>query len=273
MLETPGVEHRVVDLRESAPIYQWLVGADALVHFGNLPNVQSAPARQVYRDNIQINLHTLEAAVEVGIRRIVFASSVQVIAGTRKLHDDPMTRSALPELPVTGEAPANPSNLYALSKLAGEDQLRMLVRLHPDLSAVALRLPFTSRGPVVPHRLDLEQVKLRWWDKTHLDECFAWLDVAEVGPLVEAILSKATPGYACLFPASDDSQLGWPADRIAERFFPGTPVRVDLSGRFTVVDNTPITAKYGWKPADLAVHRQPAQARAESAPAVSAAGI
>ncbi|MEM9753131.1 MAG: NAD(P)-dependent oxidoreductase [Planctomycetota bacterium] len=254
--EIPGLEQRVTDLLDAVSLYPPFGGADALVHFGNYPNVQAAPADQVYRENILMNHHAFGAAVAVGIRKIVFASSVQVIEGQRRLGDDPMMPSEVPELPMTGATPANPSNLYGLSKLAGEDLLRMLCRRYPELAGVAVRLPWTSPGPLMQHPIDLDSQRAkRWRLNTRLDDGFSWLDIAEVGPLVGAILTHGRPGYDCVFPASDDSQLQWPAERIAERFFPDVPVRGDLAGRFTLVDTSPITEMYGWRPADLSRHR------------------
>ncbi|MEM8781859.1 MAG: NAD(P)-dependent oxidoreductase [Planctomycetota bacterium] len=258
-----GVEHRVIDLLDPVSIYPVLQSADALIHFGNLPNVYAAPPPQVYRDNVQMNQNAFLAAAEVGVQRILFASSVQVIAGNRTIGDASRRPSCLPELPITGKTPANPANLYALSKLAGEDLLRMLTRQNPELSAVSLRLPFTCSGPRMPNPIDLDDARqMRWRKHNYVDEGFAWLDVAELGPLVRGVLRHAGPGYDCLLPASDDSQIDWPAERIVERFFADLPVRGSLAGRFTLVDNSPITDAYGWRPTDLREHRAPFPAAA-----------
>ncbi|MEM9753853.1 MAG: NAD(P)-dependent oxidoreductase [Planctomycetota bacterium] len=254
--QTAGVDFHVADLRDPSAIYAHLPGADALIHFGNQPNEHAAPRRQVYHENCVINLHTFEAAVEVGTPRIVFASSIQVQSGNRWLTQDNFGTSHLPALPVTGDAPPEPSNLYGLSKLAAEQHLTMLCGLHPELSAVSLRLPYTSPGPQAPHRVDVEAIrkhrKRRW--SAPIDECFTWLDIAELGPLLDAILQHATPGHDVLLPTSNDNLLGWPLGRIAESFFPGTPLLGDpevTAQRMSLADNGPITAKYGWSPAAL----------------------
>ncbi|MEM7576555.1 MAG: NAD(P)-dependent oxidoreductase [Planctomycetota bacterium] len=254
--QIPRLEHRVVDLLDAVSVYPSLTGADALVHFGNFPTAHSAPAAQVYRENLAMNLHAFTAAVEVGVRKIVFASSVQVIEGRRRLGDDPLQPSEVQSLPLTGAAPPNPSNLYGLSKLAGEDLLRMMCAATPDLQAVALRLPYTSKGPTFPHPINLDDRRSWKWSRhTRLDDGLSWLDVEEVGPLIHAILAQDGPGYDCLMPASDDSHLGLPAEEIAQRFFPGVAVRAGLTGKFSLVDTSPITKKYGWQPANLAEYR------------------
>lgn len=254
----PGLRQYVLQLGQPGPVHELFDGAEALVHFGNIPNAGCGPARMVYRENVNANLETLQAAADVGIRKIVFASSIQVVQGTRRLGDEVQQPSGLAFLPMTGALPAQPSNHYGLSKLAGEDLLRMLCRLHADLMAVALRLPWTAGGPTPKHRLDPDHLPPgNWWGRHHLDEGFSFLDDAEVGPLVHAILDNGRPGYDCLLPASDDTQTGWPAEKLADRFFPGVPIRGELSGKFTLVDNTPITEAYGWRPADLSALREP----------------
>jgi nucleoside-diphosphate-sugar epimerase len=247
----PNVEYHVLDLREATAAYPLLRQAEAVVHFGNHPQLRAAPSEQVFEENNRINLNVFRAATEVGIRRIVYASSIQLLAGTRQFHDAAEHPSSHPELPLTGATPAVPGNLYALSKKVGEDLLQMMVRQTPDLAAVALRLPFTAAGQGgAPRklRMNLPPEKKRW-QRAFVDEGFSWLDVEEVGPLVDAVLGRMRPGYDCVLPASEDIHIELTVPEVLERFFPGVPVREDMTGWHTLVDNREITRRYGWRPA------------------------
>ena len=69
-------------------------------------------------------MNVFQAAAESGVRKIVYASSIQAMAGSRWGQND--TQPGVPYLPLDGETPQHPGNHYALSKCTGEMQLGYL---------------------------------------------------------------------------------------------------------------------------------------------------
>lgn len=112
-----------------ASLVQALEGCDALVHLaGRRMTREDAPMdlAPFYEPNVASIADLVAAAKEVGLRRIVLASTIAVYAPASGL---PYRESAQPR----------PINAYALSKLMAEQHLEMLTRTAPDLSAAALR--------------------------------------------------------------------------------------------------------------------------------------
>lgn len=105
--------HIRVDLTDAGDVYQTLARAeaDAVVHLGAWANAGLAPDTRVYADNVQGTFNLFQACADLGIRRVVSASSAQVygFAGAPPLY-----------APVDEDHPARPVNCYALSKTAGE---------------------------------------------------------------------------------------------------------------------------------------------------------
>jgi nucleoside-diphosphate-sugar epimerase len=242
----PDRLHRV-DLLDEAAVRETMAGCEAVVHAGNHPNVGAAPTPQmVYRENVAMNVHVFQAAAEGGIRRWVFASSIQVCGGDR--HGGERQRpSSLPYLPLDGHLPPNPGNLYALSKVAGEDLLRFYVRRLPDLSAVAVRFPML----VDPSRT--VQLRARFAvgrPSGPLDEGFSYLTLSDAAELVLALLERPALGFRVLLPAARGNTLGRPPGEIIREYYAGVPLRVPAEQMESLVDLSEIEREYGWSPRD-----------------------
>jgi UDP-glucose 4-epimerase len=205
------------------------------VHLGNHPNMGRGDARQIYAENCRMNANVLETAVEMGATRLVFASSVQVMGSQP---------TQLPEyLPLDGEHPARPTNSYALSKEAGEQMLRYLVRSHP-IQAVALRFPLLLDMRWV-HRLGKAS---RYKPENSVPESFAVLPYADGARLIANILGSDLPGYRCYFPASPFNVRLEPPQSLISEFYPQVPLRLPLDQISSLADVSRITRDTGWKP-------------------------
>jgi nucleoside-diphosphate-sugar epimerase len=104
---------------------------DAVVHLGGIPTTDPPahpvaaiatrgaprPTRGAFCVNTVGTYHVLQAAQATSCRRIVFASSINVISR-------PDTADAYPRLPIDESTPVFPTNGYGLSKLLGEEMLR-----------------------------------------------------------------------------------------------------------------------------------------------------
>ena len=103
----------VVDLTQSGEIYQALASAqaEAVVHMGAWANPGVVPDTRTYSENVSGTFNLFQACGELGIQRIVSASSAQVYGFA----------GAPPEFVRVDEShPTRPINCYALSKVAGE---------------------------------------------------------------------------------------------------------------------------------------------------------
>jgi len=103
----------LVNLTNAGEIYNALArtGAEAVVHLGAWANAGVAPDPRTYGENTTGTFNLFQACADLGIRRIVSASSAQVygFAGAPPHYT-----------PVDEDHPVHPVNCYALSKVAGE---------------------------------------------------------------------------------------------------------------------------------------------------------
>jgi nucleoside-diphosphate-sugar epimerase len=102
-----------VDLTKAGEVYQALAKAkaEAVIHLGAWADAGKVPDTRTYGDNVSGTFNLFQACADMGIKRIVSASSNQIygLVGAPPLY-----------VPVDEAHPCRPVNSYALSKMAGE---------------------------------------------------------------------------------------------------------------------------------------------------------
>lgn len=128
------VETLVGDLRDRDAVRAAVDGVEVVFHLGALPSVARSleDPLAATESNVTGTLNVLMAAVESGVRRVVYASSSSVYGDT-------------PTLPKHEEMPVAPLSPYAASKLAGEAYCRAYTAAL-GLETVSLRF-FNVFGP------------------------------------------------------------------------------------------------------------------------------
>jgi len=230
---------RIVDLLNRDTAYEILPGVDAIVHLANHAAVNRRDEQTLLNENIAMNTNLFQAAVELGIPKILFASSIQVMTGDRLLKDRAESPSQLSYLPLDADCPAIPGSAYGLSKYLSEEMLRYHAR-SSNLQAVTIRLPFVLT----------ERHVLRWFSKPHdhyrLDEAFCFLAGQDIGPMVEAVLKADLPGYRAYFPTNRENLLNRPPAELIKEYFPEVPLKVPLDQLTCLADNSSLERETGW---------------------------
>lgn len=134
------------DLNDRAAVFRAADGMDTIVHLGAYPN----PADFIdvlLQPNVVGLYYVCEAAVRNQVRRLVLASSVQVISGHRSRAGGPA-----PDRAVTVEDGPAPTNHYALTKAWAELAGDMYARVH-HLSVISVRIGWLPRNTGEAQRL------------------------------------------------------------------------------------------------------------------------
>jgi nucleoside-diphosphate-sugar epimerase len=235
---------RLADLRLASGVYPLLDGKDAVVHLATRPSLDAGVSPQaVLADNGAMNANVFRAAAELGVGRIVFASSVQAMV---RLEDGHPTEAqyTLPYFPLDGQAPPNPgSNFYGLSKEFGERMLQVLADRWPELCCTALRFP-----ELVNEKF-LKGIKQRQaFSALNWGEGLTYLEFSDAAALVALVLERQRPGYYQYFPAQALRISGYSAAATIAAFFPATPLRRPLSEIESLVDLHSLDADFGFQP-------------------------
>src|SRR5690349_4602175 len=228
----PDVADLHVDLTDAGQVYSALAGLatfdeldlpekpsyDAVVHFAAVPAILRTADAATYATNVLSTYHVLEAATRLGIPKVVFASSettygICFAQGER--------RPAY--VPVDEEHPTVPEDSYAMSKVANEVTARSF-QARTGADVYGLRI----NNVIEPHEYAemfppfLEDPSLR------RRNVFAYIDVRDLGTMVERCLATDGLRYEVFNVANADMSVAASTDEVRERFYDGVEVRKEM---------------------------------------------
>lgn len=117
------------DLADAGAVRRAVSGMDAVVHLGAVPN--DAPFPSLVPANVLGVYHVLDAMRLKGVRRVLLASSIQVLRRVDEQYSDAPHHRA-------------PGNHYALTKVFAEEMGAMYAQ-HFGLEVIAARIGFMVR--------------------------------------------------------------------------------------------------------------------------------
>jgi len=232
---TPG-RHVVADLRDPAACVRHFAGADAVVHTGGVLSCNGESDEAVYVQNLAMAFHVFSAAAACGVRKVLYASSIQVLGWGGA---DPGTVWGFrPDyLPLDDRLPRRPASLYALNKAAAEDLLEHFSRA-AGFEAVSLRFP----------RL-LDGANVQWLDDLKRERnCWIVMRYPSAARLIRCCLESRLPGYRAYLAADADLCAGRTRQEFTAIHYPGVPIRESGSAISRFVDVSRVTAETGWQP-------------------------
>jgi nucleoside-diphosphate-sugar epimerase len=232
----------LADLLDREACYRVLAASDAVVHLANYSDMFISDSQKLFNENVAMNMNVFQAAQELGVRHIVFSSSIQVLGKQSSPDADPC--ACVPYLPLDGDAPANPCNAYALSKQVGEVMLQYFAQA--QMNCVAIRYPWL----IDPAKHDFSKRKSGLVKKVH--GVFSYLSFDDAAKLIVAILGAPLPDFRIYMPAHPKNRLGRAAAEVVSEYYPSIPLRRPLDKIESLIDITRIQNETGWSPAGSA---------------------
>lgn len=198
---------------DAGEVYSACRGADAIVHLAAYPSLAHHSAERVFTNNVGGCITVAEAAAALGIRRIVYASSITVYGF---FGASPEERT-LPYLPADEDYPKRPRDAYALSKWVGEEIFTMAAR-REGLQVASLRLALVV-GP--------DEYAQRGRPRNDRGQGGLWSyvdsrDVAQAVALAVEKLDALGPGNHPFNIGAADTLATEPLRVLIPRFYPGT---------------------------------------------------
>lgn len=240
---TSPVPLQVTNLLERECAFPVVEGADVVVHLANHPNMGWRDPQQVLCENTTMNFHLFQAAAEVGVKKIVFASSIQTLGRTDRDGEE-YGKSTLAYLPGDGQLPSNPANAYGLSKKLSEEMLDFFARKY-GIQTIAIRFPYLAWDD-----------HPAWWSESlelgDPNELGSYLFLSDAAALIGAVVKAPLPGHRIYLPAASENRTKLPAQEVVRRYYSHLPLRVPLEQMTGLVDLSGIEKETGWRPLKVA---------------------
>ena len=235
-ISQPNLSFIQADLTDYHVFVQAIRGCEALIHMAAIPAPGQHPDYEVHNNNVVASYNALRAAVEVGITRVCQASSVNAIglAYSRWPHFD--------YFPLDEQHPTYNEDPYSLSKWICEEQGNSFARRYEKMVIASLRF-----HGVVPERSDMVQAVHRGHADAMTKNLWAYTLSAAAARSCLLSLTADFAGHEVFYIVAPDTITNTASLELKEKFYPGVPLRGDLSGNKSFFDSSKAERMLGWK--------------------------
>jgi len=213
-LSRPLAENLRADLTDLGQALEVLRGAAGVVHLANIPAPGLTTPGRTFLENTAMNFAVFSAAVQNGLKRVVWASSETTLG----LPFDTPPRYA----PVDEAHFPLPESTYALSKVVGETLAEQFARWS-GVPFVGLRISNIMEPPdyaAFPEYWSDAQVR-RW-------NLWGYVDARDVAQACRLGLEADVSGAQSVIVAAADTVMNRPSRGLMAEVFPGVPVAPEL---------------------------------------------
>ncbi|NUR87751.1 MAG: NAD(P)-dependent oxidoreductase [Nonomuraea sp.] len=225
----------IADLTRYGDAVEVLTGADAVVHLANIPAPGLRTPATTYADNTAMNANVFLAAAQLGLRRVVWASSETTLG----LPFDVPPRYA----PVDEAHYPYPTSTYALSKVVGETTAEHVAQWS-GIAFAALRFSniFTEEEYArVPGFWD-DPASRRW-------NLWGYVDHRDVAASCRLALEAPLTGASSYVIAAADTLMNRPSADLLAEFYPGVELTRPIGEYETLLSIDRARQALGYSPA------------------------
>ena len=200
---------------------------DAVVHFAAIPRVMIGTDGECFRQNTLSTYNVLEAAVKLGVPKVIFASSETTYA---ICFADGELRPEF--VPIDETHPTVPHDSYAMSKVCNEMTARSFqARTGNDFYGLRINNVIEPHEYAEMFPAFVENPALR------RRNIFAYIDARDLGHMVDCCLKADGLGYEVFNVSNDDLSVGITSGQVIEQFYQGVVVRSDMGENETFFSN------------------------------------
>jgi len=251
-LDNPKVRTLITDITDSGQVFNAFTSymglhefdpslraqpVDAVVHFAAVPRIMITPDNELFRINTMGTYNVIEAAVKLGIKKVIIASS-ETTYGVVFANEprDPVY------FPLDEDYDVDPMDSYALSKVLNEKTARAFA-LRSGSDIYALRI-----GNVIEPQ-EYAGFIPKWTADPAFRKRIAWsyIDARDLGQIVDLCVAKDGLGYQVFNATNDETSSALPTKELLSRYYPKVPVKRELGEYETLLSNKKIRDVLGFK--------------------------
>jgi UDP-glucose 4-epimerase len=228
-----------LDLTDAGEVYDVLsqFRPEGVCHLAANPSPTGFPRHQTFENNVLSSNNVMQAAGDVGVSRLVYASS-EMATGWLTTDELP------PRFPFDETDRVDSPSAYALSKYLGEKIADSMVRQYPAMSICSLRI----NNVIMPDGYDVLQYRRDNFPEGG-GNFWSYIDARDVATAFRAGLEGEITGHEVFLIAAADTCLDTPVQEAIERLYgPGARFAPDHGPFQSVFDCRKIEERLGWKP-------------------------
>lgn len=211
---------------------------DAVVHFAAVPRVMIGTDAECFRVNTISTYNVIEAAVKLGIPKVIFASSETtygVCFADGEVKPD--------YVPIDEDHPTIPHDSYAMSKVCNEATARSF-QTRTGMDIYGLRI----NNVIEPDEYAKNFPAFLADPATRRRNIFAYIDARDLGQMVDCCLKADGLGYQIFNVANDDLSVGITSAEVIAQFYQNVPVKRKMRTDETFYANDKAKKMVGFAP-------------------------
>ena len=240
------------DLTDLGEAIEVLREADSVVHLAAIPAPGIRTVGATFEINTLSTYNVFSAATQVGLERVVWASSETVLGlpfgmrHARNLLDVASAPGHVAEpdyVPIDERHPRRPHSSYSLSKVVAEEMATEFARWS--------RIPFIGlRFSAIREPAEYDDFPSTW-DDPHAGEWNVWgyVDARDVAQACRLSLTADVSGAEVFIIAAADTNSARPDDELLTACFPSVPVRTRIGDHDTLLAIGKARQLLGYEPA------------------------
>lgn len=211
-----------VDLLDQGQVFEALWRAEGVVHMGAIPAPGIVTDERTFRNNNDSTFNIFNAAMKLGLQRVVWASSMRVIGV-------PYPDGLMPHyFPVDEEHPYLPDSTYSLSKVVSEEMARQFARWS-GIPFVGLRFSHVVRPEIYPQFLTSRYDNPVW-----RRELWGYVDARDAALSCRLGLEAEIQGAEAFNITAADCAIERKGRTLLDQYYPGVPLREELPDDVTL---------------------------------------
>jgi nucleoside-diphosphate-sugar epimerase len=229
----------LVDLRHPGDLFEALRGAFGIIHLGAYQAPNLAPDAETLSNNVSATYNVLRAAADMGVKRVVMASSTAAFGFIYA------TKLWAPEyLPLDEHHPSTPQDSYGLSKVLGERIADSIVSLYPEMTLSSLRFPGVNFD------LSYESFRERWRNpRSRTSGFWTYIDARDAAVTCRLALEAKFHGHEVFIASAPLNCMIQPTLRLVKQFLPKSVKIRKVSGtHWSCVDSAKARRVLKFKP-------------------------
>jgi nucleoside-diphosphate-sugar epimerase len=219
----------LADLRNAGDLFESLRGAFGVVHLGAYQAPNLAPDSETFSNNATCTYNVLRAAADLGVNKVVLASSTAAFGFI-------YAKSLWPAeyLPLDEKHPCKPQDCYGLSKVVGEQIAESIATVHRNMTISSLRFPGINFD------LSYQSFKDRWKNPAARASGFwTYVDARDAAVACRLALRAKFKGHEVFIAAAPKSAMTQPTLDLVKEFLPkGTKINKVSGKHWSCVDST-----------------------------------
>lgn len=240
-LDCEGVPTLITELTDSGQVFNALsmhfgfdglttgkgpAPLDAVVHFAAVPRILIQPDNETFRINTVSTYNVIEAAMKLGIRKVIVASSettygVCFAEGDKDYHSFPLEE----------DYDVDPMDSYGLSKVVNEKTARAFaMRFSADIYALRI-------GNVIePHEYGMFPQFVAD-PMSRKRNAWSYIDARDLAQIVHLAIGKDGLGFQVFNAVNDTITANEPTEAFLRRWCPDTPLTRPMGEREAPLSN------------------------------------